>query len=100
MKGEITLPVNTVRTTQQEKFYVIEGDMRYNALFGRSRVHSMRVIPSNLHQALKFPNPGGIKTLYGAQLAANEMFVIKEVIPVTTSMTSKDKGPNGVKGTK
>nr|XP_016486084.1 PREDICTED: uncharacterized protein LOC107806441 [Nicotiana tabacum] len=32
-KVEITLPVNTAGTTQKMKFYVMEGDMRYNALF-------------------------------------------------------------------
>ncbi|XP_059306365.1 uncharacterized protein LOC132057779 [Lycium ferocissimum] len=53
--GEITLPVNTVGTMQQTKFYVKEGDMGYNALFGRPWIHNMRVVPSILHQALKFP---------------------------------------------
>ena len=48
-KGEITLPVNTVETIQEMKFCVIEGDMRYNALFERPWIHSMRVIPSTLH---------------------------------------------------
>ncbi|XP_019232592.1 PREDICTED: uncharacterized protein LOC109213266 [Nicotiana attenuata] len=33
--GEITLPLNTAGTILEIKFYVIEGDMRYNALFGR-----------------------------------------------------------------
>ncbi|XP_019259155.1 PREDICTED: uncharacterized protein LOC109237315 [Nicotiana attenuata] len=54
-KGEITLPVNTTGTIQKIKFYVIEGYMRYNALFGRPWVHNMRAVPLTLHQALKFP---------------------------------------------
>nr|XP_016484425.1 PREDICTED: uncharacterized protein LOC107804970 [Nicotiana tabacum] len=34
--GEIILPVNVVGTIQDTKLHVIEGDMRYNALLGRS----------------------------------------------------------------
>ncbi|XP_070029149.1 uncharacterized protein [Nicotiana sylvestris] len=63
-KGEITLPVNTAGTVQETKFYVIEGDMRYNALFGRPWIHSMREVLSTLHQALKFPPSGGIKMIF------------------------------------
>ncbi|XP_009623280.1 uncharacterized protein [Nicotiana tomentosiformis] len=62
-KGEITLPVNTAGTVQKAKFYVIKGDMRYNAMFGRPWIYDMREVPSTLHQALKFPTPGGIKTV-------------------------------------
>ncbi|XP_059290643.1 uncharacterized protein LOC132044167, partial [Lycium ferocissimum] len=32
MKGEMSLPVNIDGTIQQTVFYVIEGDMKYNAL--------------------------------------------------------------------
>jgi len=55
-KGGITLSVNVARTIQEAKFYVIEGDMSYNAPFGRA-------VPSTLHQILKFPTPEGIKTI-------------------------------------
>ncbi|XP_059302219.1 uncharacterized protein LOC132054186 [Lycium ferocissimum] len=34
-KGEITLPVNAAGVVQHAKFYVIDGDMKCNALFGR-----------------------------------------------------------------
>ncbi|XP_060182903.1 uncharacterized protein LOC132612839 [Lycium barbarum] len=65
MKGEITLPINTAGTTPQTKFYVIEGDMGYNALFERPWIHNMRAVPSTLYQALKFLTPEGIKTVHG-----------------------------------
>nr|XP_009590468.1 uncharacterized protein LOC104087641 [Nicotiana tomentosiformis] len=90
-KGEITLPINTVGTTQQTNFCVIEGDMRYNALFGRMWVHNMRAVPSTLHQALKFPTPGEVETVYGEQPIAKEMFVIDEVILLPTVSTSKSR---------
>nr|XP_016515268.1 PREDICTED: uncharacterized protein LOC107831985 [Nicotiana tabacum] len=48
-KGEIKLPVNVTGTIKADKFYVIEGDMRYNALLGRPYINNMRAIPSTLH---------------------------------------------------
>ncbi|XP_060210484.1 uncharacterized protein LOC132637412 [Lycium barbarum] len=62
-KGEMSLPVNIDGTIQQTVFYVIKGDMKYNALLGRLWIHSMRAIPSTLHQLLKFPTPEGIETI-------------------------------------
>ncbi|XP_070004328.1 uncharacterized protein [Nicotiana sylvestris] len=45
-KEEITLPINVAGTTQNVKFHVIEGNMRYNVLLGRPWIHCMRVVPS------------------------------------------------------
>ncbi|XP_070046701.1 uncharacterized protein [Nicotiana tomentosiformis] len=89
-KGEITLSVNVVGTVQEAKFYVIEGDMRRNALFGRQWIHNMRAVPSTLHQVLKFPTPGGVQIVYGEQLAAKEMFAVDQVISVSMLSTSED----------
>ncbi|XP_060216749.1 uncharacterized protein LOC132644190 [Lycium barbarum] len=86
-KGEITLPINKPETTQQTKFYVIEGDMGYNALLGRPWIHLMKAVPSTMHQALKFLTSEGIKTIHGEQQAAKEMFAIEE--SVTTAMISE-----------
>ncbi|XP_059310200.1 uncharacterized protein LOC132061387 [Lycium ferocissimum] len=81
-KGEI-LPINMAGTTQQTKFYVIEGDMGYNALLGRPWIHLMKAVPSTMHQALKFPTPEGIKTIHGEQQAAKEMFAVEESVKTT-----------------
>ncbi|XP_070037016.1 uncharacterized protein [Nicotiana tomentosiformis] len=89
-KREITLPVNTAGTIHETKFYVIERDMRYNALFGRPWIHNTRAIPSTLHQALNFPTPGRIKTVYGEHPAAKEMFAVDEVISMSALSTSKN----------
>ncbi|XP_060178113.1 uncharacterized protein LOC132608053 [Lycium barbarum] len=70
-KVEISLPINIDGTIQQTVFYVIEGDMKYNALLGRPWIQSMRAAPSTLHQLLKFPTPEGIKTIRGEQPAGN-----------------------------
>ncbi|XP_070010947.1 uncharacterized protein [Nicotiana sylvestris] len=69
-KEEIIFLVNMVGTIQETKFYVIEGDMRYNALLGRPWIHNLRAVPLTLHQVLKFPISEGIKMVYGKQLAA------------------------------
>ncbi|XP_070040381.1 uncharacterized protein [Nicotiana tomentosiformis] len=91
-KGEITFLVNVAGTIQETKFYLIKGDMRYNALLGRPWIHSMRAVPSTLHKVLKFPTSDGVKTVYGEQPTAKEMFAIDEVISVSSlsSMTGSD----------
>ncbi|XP_070046692.1 uncharacterized protein [Nicotiana tomentosiformis] len=92
-KGEITLPMNVAGTIQETKFHVIDGDMRYNALLRRRWIHNKRAVPSTLHQVLKFPTSEGVKTVYGEQPAAKEMFSVDEVIPI--SALSSTKGSNG-----
>ncbi|XP_019265374.1 PREDICTED: uncharacterized protein LOC109242936 [Nicotiana attenuata] len=89
-KGEIVLPVNIAGTVQEAKFYVIEGDMRYNTFFGSPWIHNKKEIPSTLHKVLKFPIPGGIKIVYGEQPAAKEMFAVDEVTLTSTLSTLED----------
>ena len=36
------------------RFYVIDANMSYSALLGRPWIHKYRVVPSTLHQCLKF----------------------------------------------
>lgn len=86
------LPVNVAGTTQETMFYVIEGDIRYNALLGRPWIRNMRSVPSTLQQLLKFQTAEGIKTVYGEQPAAKKMFAIDEAIPISTLLSIKDSG--------
>ena len=88
-KGEIILPVNVAGTIRETKFHVIEGDMRYHALLKRPWIHNMRVVPSTLHQMLKFPTPDGVKMVYGEHYAAKEMFAVNEIIPVSALSSTK-----------
>ncbi|XP_070022627.1 uncharacterized protein [Nicotiana sylvestris] len=88
-KGEIIRPVNVAGTIQDTKFHVIEGDMRYNALLGRPWIHSMRAVPSTLHQMMKFLMKDGMKIVYGEQHAANEIFVVYDLAPMSTPSTSE-----------
>ncbi|XP_070054410.1 uncharacterized protein [Nicotiana tomentosiformis] len=94
-KGEIILPVNIAGTIQETKFHVIEGDMRYNTLFGRSWIHNMRAVPSTLHRMLKFPTPDGVKMVYGEQHAAKEMFAVDEVISISALSSTKGSEAKG-----
>ncbi|XP_070025504.1 uncharacterized protein [Nicotiana sylvestris] len=95
-KEEIILPVNVSETIQDTKFHVIEGDMRYNALVGRSWIHSMRAVPSTLHQMMKIPTKDGLKIVYGEQHATKEMFVVHDLAPLSTPSTSKKPKDNQV----
>ncbi|XP_070049586.1 uncharacterized protein [Nicotiana tomentosiformis] len=94
-KGEIILSVNVVGMIQETKFHVIEGDMRYNALLGRPWIHNMRVVPSTLHQVLKFPTSEGVKTVYEKQPAAKEIFAIDKVTPVSALSSAKGLNSKG-----
>ncbi|XP_059310163.1 uncharacterized protein LOC132061343 [Lycium ferocissimum] len=80
-KGEISLPVNIAGTIPQTVFYVIEGDMKYNASLGKPWIHSMRAVPSILHQMLRFPTSKGIKTVHGEQSAEREIFAVEAALP-------------------
>lgn len=99
-KGEIILPISVAGTIQETKFHVIEGDMRYNALFGRPWIHNMRAVPSTLHQVLKFPTSEGVKTVYGEQPAAKEMFVVDEVILISSLSSTKGSDSKGERNAK
>ncbi|XP_059310111.1 uncharacterized protein LOC132061285 [Lycium ferocissimum] len=81
-KGDIDLLVKADVVVKMTKFYVIGGDMQYNAIFGRPWLCDMKVVPSTLHLLLKYPTPDGIKKIQGAQLASREMFAIEEPIAV------------------
>nr|XP_009788559.1 PREDICTED: uncharacterized protein LOC104236345 [Nicotiana sylvestris] len=88
-KREIILPINVAETIPDTKFHFIEGDMRYNASLGRPWIHSMRAVPSNLHQMMKFPTKDDMKTIYGEQHATTKMFAIHDLAPVSTPPTSE-----------
>ncbi|XP_059285966.1 uncharacterized protein LOC132039514 [Lycium ferocissimum] len=99
-KGEISLPVNIAETIQQTMIYVIEREMKYNALLGRPWIHSMRVVPSTLHQMLRFPTSEGIKKVRGEQPAAREMFAVEVASPTQREPTLKAVEPTEGKDTK
>ncbi|XP_019259435.1 PREDICTED: uncharacterized protein LOC109237569 [Nicotiana attenuata] len=62
-QGEILLPTNAERVTMTTLFEVVDCDMGYNIILGRSWLHEIKAVPSTYHQLLKFPNSGGIKQI-------------------------------------
>ncbi|XP_070046372.1 uncharacterized protein [Nicotiana tomentosiformis] len=94
-KGQIILPVNIAGTIQETKFHLMEGDTRYNTLLVRPWIHNMRAVLSTLHQMLKLPTPDGVKTVYGEQHAAKEMFAVDEVILVSALSSTKGSESKG-----
>ncbi|XP_059302253.1 uncharacterized protein LOC132054224 [Lycium ferocissimum] len=62
-KGEIDLHVKVGGVVKQTKFYVIDGDMRYHGIFGRTWLHEMKAVPSTLHILIKFPTPDEIRQI-------------------------------------
>ncbi|XP_019237689.1 PREDICTED: uncharacterized protein LOC109217856 [Nicotiana attenuata] len=55
--GEITLPVLAGGVTLETTFHIMDQDTAYNAIIGRPWIYSMKVVPSNLYQVIKFPTP-------------------------------------------
>ena len=52
--GEIDLPIQIGPHACQVTFQVMDINPTYSCLLGRPWIHSVRVVPSTLHQKLKF----------------------------------------------
>nr|XP_016513859.1 PREDICTED: uncharacterized protein LOC107830744 [Nicotiana tabacum] len=62
---EITLSVLAGGVTLETTFHIMDHDTTYNAIIGRSWIYTMRAIPSNLYQVIKFPTSWGIFSIRG-----------------------------------
>lgn len=56
--GSITLPLQFGDLRTEAKFHIIDSDTSYNALIGRPWIHEYRMIPSTLHQCMKYQRDG------------------------------------------
>ncbi|XP_022149378.1 uncharacterized protein LOC111017809 [Momordica charantia] len=56
------------------EFVVIDRRSAYNAIFGRPVIHSLRAVPSTLHQALKYSTPNGVGIVRGEQRMSRECY--------------------------
>jgi hypothetical protein len=63
--GAITLNLQCGSLKAPTKFYVIDAETSYRALLGRPWLHSNQVIPSTLHQCLKYIDNGKQKRIDG-----------------------------------
>ena len=66
------LPVLAGPINLQTEFIVVQASSPYNAIMGRDWLHRMKVIPSTLHQKLRFPTVDGVMELNGDQVAAKQ----------------------------
>ncbi|XP_019235231.1 PREDICTED: uncharacterized protein LOC109215581 [Nicotiana attenuata] len=82
--GEIVLTIFAEGVIKDTKFQVIDTDMAHNMILGRPWIHDMDVVPSTLHQVIKFPSQWGIRQIRGDQQAS------KSINSVADSSTVKD----------
>jgi hypothetical protein len=57
--GAITVKLQMSTFSFKVRFFVIEANSSYSALLGRPWIHKYRVVPSTLHQCLKFLDSNG-----------------------------------------
>ncbi|XP_028104906.1 uncharacterized protein LOC114303929 [Camellia sinensis] len=66
--GATNLEVQVGTKKVSTEFTVIDTLSLYNVILGRLWLHAMRVIPSTLHQLLRFPTEQGIEEARGDQV--------------------------------
>ncbi|XP_019237580.1 PREDICTED: uncharacterized protein LOC109217766 [Nicotiana attenuata] len=72
-KGEIILTTFAEGVVIDTKCQVIELDMAYDMILSRLWIHEMDVVPSTLHQVIKFPSQWGIQKICGNQQASRSI---------------------------
>jgi hypothetical protein len=89
--GKTILPVLTGPINLQTEFIVIQVPSPYNAIMGRSWLHRMRVVPSTLHQKLRFPTKDDVMEINGDQVVAKQC-----VLAAVKKNTSEKVNPAGI----
>ncbi|XP_016434964.1 uncharacterized protein LOC107761270 [Nicotiana tabacum] len=70
---KIMLTIFAEKVIKDTKFQVIDTDMAYNMILGRLWIHNMDVVPSTLHQVIKFPLQWGIRQIREDQQASKSI---------------------------
>ena len=86
--GDIALFVKARPVTQQVLFSVVEDLGSYNAIVGRTRLHTMKAVPSTYHQSISYLIASGQVDLQGSQLAARQCYHL------SVHEREKGKGPD------
>ena len=74
--GDVTLSVQAEPVILNVLFSVVKDLSPFNAILGRTWLHSMKVIPSTYHQMVSFITQDGQIDLYGSQLASRQCYQI------------------------
>ena len=72
--GDIALSVKAGPVTQQVLFSVVEDLGPYNAIVGRTWLHTMKTVLSTYHQSISYLTTSGQVDLQGSQLAARQCY--------------------------
>nr|XP_009601803.1 uncharacterized protein LOC104097011 [Nicotiana tomentosiformis] len=72
-KGEVVPTTFAEGVIKDTKFQVIDADMTYNIILGRPWIHDMDVVPSTLHQVIKFSSQWGIRRIRRDQQASRSI---------------------------
>nr|XP_016453036.1 PREDICTED: uncharacterized protein LOC107777510 [Nicotiana tabacum] len=89
-KGEIELSTYVEGDNKETKFQVKDMDMAYNVILGRPWIHDMDVVPSTLHQVIKFPSKWGIQQIRGDQQTSRSINSVIQPSQKDTSASQKD----------
>ena len=72
--GDIALSIKAGPVTRQVLLSVVEDLGPYNAIVGRTWLHTMKAIPSTYHQTISYLTAFGQVDLQGSQLAARQCY--------------------------
>ncbi|XP_009767087.1 uncharacterized protein [Nicotiana sylvestris] len=73
IRGENLLPTHAEGVAKTTLFEVVDSDMGYNVILGRTWIHEMKDVTSTYHQLLKFLTPKGVKQIRGGQPTTRKM---------------------------
>ena len=73
--GRVTVKVHAGTISSPTEFWVLNSYSPYNAILGRPWLHKMKVVPSTLHQRLRFPTSERIMEIRGDQVAAKQCLI-------------------------
>ena len=86
--GDIALSIKAGPVTQQVLFLVVEDLGPYNAIVGRTWLHTMKAVPSTYHQSINYLTTSEQVDLRGSQLAARQCYQL------LVHERENDKGPD------
>ena len=66
--GDVVLLVQASLVTQNVQFSIVEDFFPFNAIMGRTWLHSMKLIPFTYHQMVNYLTQDGHINLFGNQL--------------------------------
>ena len=79
VEGIINLPTTIGQeprqATQMLDFVVVKASSTYNAIMGRTGIHTFKAVPSSYHPVMKFPTRDGIGEERGDQKMARSCYV-------------------------